>query len=288
MKKTIFKRLLISIFLVLLAVIAYLNTLDKVAEQYTEAGIERALISFTIARGLNGVISVAQGTEFALSPAGVGLTFAPGQILDPVNDLVERFSWVLMVSGSSLGIQRLLIAITSTPIISILFFVLVGLFVFMLWQPDTWQLIKDKKIRSITQSIFNKTLILLIFIRFSVPVIALINEVIFLHYLQPQFTQAQKHLETTADKINQLNEKTREIDKQNDDIINQVGNWFDKTKQTLDIEQHMQDLKSLVSDMSQEVINLIVVFVMQTIFFPLLFMWVLIKSTKIIMHSFSI
>jgi len=288
LKKTIFKRLLISIFLVLLAVIAYLNTLDKVAEQYTEAGIERALISFTIARGLNGVISVAQGTEFALSPAGVGLTFAPGQILDPVNDLVERFSWVLMVSGSSLGIQRLLIAITSTPIISILFFVLVGLFVFMLWQPDTWQLIKDKKIRSITQSIFNKTLILLIFIRFSVPVIALINEVIFLHYLQPQFTQAQKHLETTADKINQLNEKTREIDKQNDDIINQVGNWFDKTKQTLDIEQHMQDLKSLVSDMSQEVINLIVVFVMQTIFFPLLFMWVLIKSTKIIMHSFSI
>jgi len=288
LNNAILKKFLITCFFILFASLAFTNTLDRVAEEYTEVGIERALISFTIARGLNGVISVAQGTEFALSPAGVGLTFAPGQILDPINDLIERFSWVLMVSGSSLGIQRLFLEITSSPYISLLFAIFSGLYIFLLWFPGLWQLIKNEKTRDLSQSVLGKSLVLLIFIRFSIPVIALFNEVIYQQFLQPQFTAAQSNLENTAEQIKQLNDASREIDKEkNEDIMNQVGQWFDKTKQTLNIEKRMQALKLVVSDMSHQVINLIVVFVMQTIIFPLMFIWILMQSAKAIMRSFS-
>jgi len=68
----------------------------------------RAAYTFALVKGLNGMISVIQGTEVAVSPAGIGLKLSVGEIVDPINDLAERFSWVMLVSTTSLGIQRVL------------------------------------------------------------------------------------------------------------------------------------------------------------------------------------
>ena len=90
------------------AMLVALGLLGSVWVSYTHVGddrleqaFSRALIGYAIARGLNGAISVAQGTEVAVQPAGIGLNFAPGEILDPINDLVERFSWIMMLAASS-------------------------------------------------------------------------------------------------------------------------------------------------------------------------------------------
>jgi len=77
----------LSAVLILLVALAFQGGMDSAGRNYTEQGFKRALITYGIARGLNGVISVAQGTEVSLQPAGVGVTLTPGQILDPVNDL---------------------------------------------------------------------------------------------------------------------------------------------------------------------------------------------------------
>ena len=69
-------------------------------------------MTFAIARTLDGVISVAQGTEVAVEPGGVGVNFALGQALDPINDLVERFSAAMLVATSSLALQNVLLRIS--------------------------------------------------------------------------------------------------------------------------------------------------------------------------------
>ena len=86
--------------------LALLQDTDEVSQSYIDSAFKRALLAFAIARGLNGVISVAQGTEIAIQPAGVGVNFTPGEILDPINDLVERFSWIMMLATSSLEYKR--------------------------------------------------------------------------------------------------------------------------------------------------------------------------------------
>jgi hypothetical protein len=48
---------------------------------------------------------VLEETEVAIGFSGVGFVLALGQILDPVNDLIERFSWVVLAAGASLGAQ---------------------------------------------------------------------------------------------------------------------------------------------------------------------------------------
>ena len=81
--------------------------------QQVDAGLKRALVSFATAWALNGVISVAQGTEIALQPAGVGVTLAPGQLLDPVNNLVEQFAQLMLIASVALGVEKILIGIGS-------------------------------------------------------------------------------------------------------------------------------------------------------------------------------
>ncbi|RDH80756.1 MAG: hypothetical protein DIZ80_17165 [endosymbiont of Galathealinum brachiosum] len=284
MNKNFINKSLLTVFLILIVFLSYSNLLDELAEDYTEAGVERSLIVFAISRSLNGVISVAQGTEVALSPAGVGLTFAPGQILDPVNDLIERFSWVVMVSGASLGVQRLFLEITSSLLIS----VMLSIFIILLLL-KIWGVFNRAEYKLLSLSFLKKGLVILMFIRFSVPTIALINEGLYLHYLQPQYTEAQEQLVNASDQIKSINETTRgNIDDSSNDLIGQVGVWLDQTRQSLDVEKQIQSLKQAASDMSHQVINLIVVFVVQTIIFPLLFLWLLIQSAKGIIRSFSI
>ena len=50
-----------------------LPQIERVANDQLDAGLKRALISFAAARTLNAVISVAQGTEVAIQPVGVGV-----------------------------------------------------------------------------------------------------------------------------------------------------------------------------------------------------------------------
>ena len=110
MTKPVFRQLAITLMLLLLMVLIQEGSLDRIGHEQTEAGFKRALLVFAVSRGLNGVISVAQGTEVAVEPVGIGLNFKPGEILDPINDLVERFSWVMLASSASFGIQRVLLA----------------------------------------------------------------------------------------------------------------------------------------------------------------------------------
>jgi len=281
--KQLTQKIIITITLLLSLLASHLYWLDSFAEEYTEQGIKRTLITYAVSRSLNGVISVAQGTQVAVSPAGVGFTFAPGQILDPVNDLIERFSWVVMVSGSSLGIQRLFLSISSSQLIIWSLTLISLIYLILLW-------LNKSKLNMGWQSRLTKTVIIIVFIRFSVPIVAVINEALYVGFLQSQYESSQTQLENTSSNIEIINQESKEKVKQStqDGVFNKVEQWFDQTKKSLDVKTQMSSLKQAAADVSEQVINMIVVFVVQTIIFPLLFLWLLIRASKGILKSVSI
>ena len=103
------RRLVAMLVMAALVACAWLAPLDAPATRQIDAGLKRALLTFAAARALNSVISVAQATEVSLQPLGVGVTLAPGQLLDPVNDLVELFSNLMLAASVSFGVQKILI-----------------------------------------------------------------------------------------------------------------------------------------------------------------------------------
>ena len=86
---------------------SWLSPFDTTANAQLDAGLKRAAATYASARLLNGAISVVQGTQISAAPAGMGMTFAPGEILDPLNDLVEQFSQVMLVAINDLGCPAL-------------------------------------------------------------------------------------------------------------------------------------------------------------------------------------
>ncbi len=88
--------------------------LDAYAETIVDESLKRATYAYALARSFNAVISVIQESHLQVEPGGVGVSIALGEALDPINDLIERFSWVMLASLVSLGIQKAGIMVRQT------------------------------------------------------------------------------------------------------------------------------------------------------------------------------
>ena len=277
MNKKLLKPVSLTIIALLLIAISVTGTIDKKSEEYTAEAFTRALITFGIARGLNGVISVAQGTEVALHPAGLGVNFTPGQILDPINDLVEQFSWVMLASSASLGIQKVLLVISSSLVLTIIFVLLLAVFILSIW--------RDNLFTPMARKYLTVSVIILLFIRFSVPVAMLASEGIYRLFLQQQFIESSSSLEKAQDDISKISEEEKKAYSSGDEgIMDRAKRLFDSTTQSMSITKQIDKYQQLAADTTKHAVNIIVVFVLQTILVPLLFLWLTYKSCRFLWH----
>lgn len=271
-------KLFLSSLAVLLVLLASRGMVDDLGRDYTQAGLSRALITFGIARGLNGVISVAQGTEIAIEPAGVGVVLAPGQILDPINDLVERFSWIMLASATSLGIQQVLLKVMAWPGFTLLLAVLLTAMLATLWWPHPVA-------TAIKRAVYRLALVMTI-LRFAIPLIAIGNELLYNAFLEPQYTDSRAQLEQSVDAIGDINRQAVPPDSDS------TSSWLDSAKRAyasaadaMNVERRIEAFKLAAADISEHAINLIVVFVLQTILFPLLFLWLMVQALKAVIGA---
>jgi hypothetical protein len=268
------RKIAITLACLVLVLGAYTGLVDKLGTEYTDKGFKRALVTFAIARSLNGVISVAQGTEVALQPAGIGINFTPGQILDPINDLIERFSWVMLASSTSLGLQKLLMTIFSSPLFNLLMVITLALWVLAAWWP--------KLGGSVLKPILYKTALLLVVVRFTIPLIAVGSELLFSTFLEEQYQSSTHSIETTTAEIGQINRRTEKSlpDTEPDSLVDKALRLYDSATTGLEMDRYFERYKSAAADAGEHAVNLIVIFVLQTVLLPLLFLWMLIRFYK--------
>ena len=228
----------LSLLIILGAIVAFswLKPLDATAEHQIEEGFKRAVASFAVARVLNGVISVAQGTEISIAPGGMGANLTPGQILDPVNDLVEQFSELMLIASVAFGIMKVLLNIGSYWIFSTILSVAA-----LAW-------LAFKLAGRLPPLLLTKFLLVLIFVRFSVPLVTVGRELIV--------SASQK-----------------------------IENRIEQVQQELDPGAYIDKLKTLTSQLVDHIINLIVVFVLQTVVIPLVLMWALYRLCLALIDS---
>ena len=91
--------------------------LDTTADTYFQDAITKAGLAYATIRTINASVSIIKESTVQLEPAGVGLSLAVGQVLDPIDDMTERLSHVLVTAIVSLGVQKLCyeIGVTLVP-----------------------------------------------------------------------------------------------------------------------------------------------------------------------------
>ncbi|EAW30459.1 hypothetical protein GP2143_09645 [marine gamma proteobacterium HTCC2143] len=102
--------------LIALPALGWYGLLDDFSSSNVNTSISNAGLIYGTARGINALVSLLQGTEFSIP----FVTFSIGEVLDPVNDLIERFSGIILVALGSLALQQILLAVVSHTMFNIL------------------------------------------------------------------------------------------------------------------------------------------------------------------------
>jgi hypothetical protein len=255
------RRVLLVVAFALALACAWLGPMDASASSHAEAGLKRALATFAAARALNAAISVVKGTELAATPAGIGVTLTPGQVLDPVDDLIEQFSALMLVASVAFGIEIALIRIGGHWVVSLALSALA-----IAWAWRAWR-------GAARLAWLDHLLVGALLVRFAVPLVVLGSEAGFRTFLQDDYAAGQAVIETSS----------AEIDSRAPPPIAETGlverlkGWLDRGP---DVRGRIDELKAIASRAVDHVVRLIVVFVLQTLVVPLLLLWALVRAGR--------
>ena len=262
-RNPLFQRLVA--FLLLLASLAalLLPSMDGFAEAQVQAGLKRALVAYAMARALNGVISVAQSTEVAAQPAGVGVALNPGEILDPVNDLVEQFSTVMLFAAASLGLQRLMVVISAWHPLQLALCALM-----LAWLVASFFAVPR------VQRLMRGFALLAMLLRFAVPVSAVASEYAYRLFLAPEYEASSAAISHVRDELMLQAEAAKPPPPSPDaSLADRAKAWFADKADTFNVDKQLAKLEATATEVTTHVINLIAVFTIQTIVMPLLLLW---------------
>lgn len=251
------RRILLVLSLAAVLLGAWLAPLDAPATQQVDAGLKRALVSFATARALNAVISVAQGTEMSLQPLGVGVTLAPGQLLDPVNDLVEKFSDLMLMASVAFGVQKMLISMGGYWLISLL----------LTLAATGWAVLQLRGQRA--PGWLSGLLVVALMLRFAIPVVTLGADLLWQKFLAADYATSQQVIDTATGQVASLNPAPPAAAEQ--------PGWLDRMKGWVtpngEIKARFEQLKQAAEQAVEHIIKLIVIFLLQTLVIPLSLLW---------------
>lgn len=257
-----------SIILVLAALLVLNLThyADRAGDEYFDKALKNAAITFAVARVLNGVITLIQHVQVAAAPAGVGVSVAPGQVLDPLNDLVEQFSTVMLLATVSLAIQKLLLAFSGWWVAQIIIAALVALLLILL------VLTQFNVARKVDKRLLYKIVLLLLFARFALPFVAIASGMVEAQFLREPIqakTEQLQLLEQAATEIIDADETLK---------------WHESLiaggRNLMKVRENAAFLKEKVSQSIRTIIDLIALFIIQTVLLPLGFLYLAVKLTK--------
>lgn len=168
-----------------------LGPLDVAADDWFEEAVISAGAAYATVRLMNGSVSVLKESELGLEPAGVGVSLAVGQVLDPLDDMTERLSDVIVAALVAIGVQRVLhqsAAEVGTPLLG----VLVGLLGLLYLLPTSTG--TPGRFLNESRRVLRLVTLFLVAARLASPVAAVTSREIHAHYLAPDIERAQKTL----------------------------------------------------------------------------------------------
>ena len=255
-----------------------LPVLDTMTDTYFREAITKAGVAYATCRVINASVSIIKDSSLQLEPAGVGISLAVGQALDPIDDMTERLSDVLVTAITSLGVQKLAYEISVSlvpPLLSILLFALS----ILLW-------FENERLTSL-QKIITRFILLIIISRFCLPISSVADDYLHKHFLADQISDANRELAVGSAELDKLKDfSLPEIA----GILGTIENSASFLKQKA--TEFKNALVATVTNMGDIIDNLLKltflyvgIFLIQVVILPLLSFWFLVKTANAFFHT---
>jgi hypothetical protein len=207
----------------------------------------------------------------------VGVSLSVGEILDPINDLVEAFSTVMLTASVAFGMQLLLLTLGSNTLVSaaVTGIAVLWALLYFFGRSPYW---------------LSRLLLVLLFIRFVIPVATIGSAAVFDHLLKQDYETNQQVIDLTSQQLKTLSNATTAVppvpnpsaptddkstwEKLKDSVTgtaNAISGTF--TNPLPKALASYEELKQAAERAAEKMITLMVIFLMQTIVVPLILVW---------------
>ena len=186
------KRNIGTLIILFLIMLSWIGALDRHADNYTNEAIVEAGSAYAVARSINAVISMLQTSTIGVK-MGLEGSITIGELLDPVNDLIERFSLVMTIVLSSLMLQKTLLLIAANKIFSIILTIsgIISVYIIRQYKHETIPLIL-------------KLFIVFFVIKFSLGIVILLNSTVDYIFLSSQIQESSSKFNDFQKEIKNL------------------------------------------------------------------------------------
>ncbi len=247
-----------------------ISFIDVPTDNYFKESISKAGIAYASCRVVNASVSVIQNSTLELEPAGVGVSLAVGQILDPIDDMTERLSDILVTAIVSLGVQKLAyeMSIWFAPF---LLAVLLLTYVLFIW-------FRNNKTKALQQQIL-RLIFLVIALRLCLPFSSLVNDMVNKHFFEERIETANAALNTGSAELDKLSEFSMpEVDGFIGTIENSAHFLAQKAKEFKKaLSKLSENMGSLIDNMLRLTFLYVGLFIIQVIVLPILSFWAITK-----------
>jgi hypothetical protein len=251
---------LVSILIVVLVMLSSTRLLDDYVDEYTSESIQNAALTYASARGINALVSMLQSSEIEAGVGFVSGAMTIGEVLDPLNDMIERFSTVMTWVLASLAAQKVLLLLASHSLFIYLVAVLgiSALLVLYFGNP-------------IARNLLFRCFLVVVFVRFALGLAVALNSGADYLFLDQQLQANDREIEQFQSRIMHINANaTADSDEVRDSVID-----FWKSLSLAELNQK-------ISDGIENFINLLALYLLKTILFPLGFFYLAIFILRLL------
>jgi hypothetical protein len=248
LKKRFEGNVVMTIAIVLIVLVSQFRLIDGYVENYTDESIKRGAIVFATARGINALVSMAQSTTVEVGFIVSG-SVSIGEILDPLNDLIERFSFIMTLVLSALVAIKILLLISVHDFFNHLI-VVMGVFSIAVIYFN-----RRKEAEAVL-----KFFTIVVFIRFSLGIMVALNSVVDNAFLIGEVDTHEQNIEVFKNELELDSLDNVEID-------------------------FLKGLERKVESGVSSFLNLMVIFVLKSILLPLSFFFLLFSGVKLLWRS---
>ena len=263
-----------SLLIVTLLAMAFSHTLENFFLEYQEGSMKGALALYATTRALNAGISVLQGMDLNAVVVSVSI----GEVLDPLNDLIERFSWIVMMAIASLGIQKVMLGIVASKAINILLAVIASLYLITVWV---------KPLKPYQRHSY-KAVCILLFVRFSLSMVFVSNYALDNFFFAEDKLAAEAVVTETKDAVESTSSFSvaEQESAEDESIFDKVKNTYSETKKGfLSAGSKVFDVTNSIEKAISSLLDLMVYFILQTVLLPIAFLLFFWKGLKSLLNS---
>lgn len=231
---------------------------DEAAAIYLKDTLFKATIAYASARGTDRLISLMSETEFSGGIGVVSVSGKPGQILKPLQDVLERFSELMLWAMSSLMIQLFMLelgVVVAIPIVLSVFIVLV----------IAAECVGQSHLRQRILALARVVIVAAIVLRLLIPIVSMGVAGVSSAVLETHRVEAQVAVEEGAAYLEQA------VNAEDDD-----ASFLDRVRQTADgLKAAVYGAGTFAEKMVKEYITLFVIFLVQTVVAPIAVLFLL-------------